>query len=122
VLDGAVLGDSAWTCLIPASGFWQVQPDDGERATQETDVYVGFSGDALYIGVIAYDDDPDGILVTDSRRDSQLADTDSFQVILDGLRDGQNGFVFGTNLRFSWLRSANAGLFLVYNEVGRHVR
>jgi hypothetical protein len=23
----------------------------------------------------------------------------------------------GTNLRFSWLRSANSGLYLVYNEV-----
>ena len=97
VLDGRVLEDSAWANLIPATGFWQVQPDDGERATQKTEVYVGYSDDALYIGVIAYDDDPDRILVTDSRRDSDLADTDSFQVVLDGLRDGQNGFVFGTN-------------------------
>jgi hypothetical protein len=97
VLDGRVLEDSAWGNLIPATGFWQVQPDDGERATQKTEVYVGYSDDALYIGVVAYDDDPDAILVTDSRRDSDLADTDSFQVVLDGLRDGQNGFVFGTN-------------------------
>jgi len=97
VLDGRVLGDSAWTGLSPTSGFWQVQPDDGEPATQKTEVYVGFSDDALYIGVIAYDDDPDAILVTDSRRDSGLGDTDSFQVVIDGLRDGQNGFVFGTN-------------------------
>ena len=97
VLDGRVLGESAWTGLVPVSGFWQVQPDDGEPATQKTEVYVGYSDDALYIGVIAYDEDPDGILVTDSRRDSDLADTDSFQVVLDGLRDGQNGFVFGTN-------------------------
>ena len=97
VLDGRVLGESAWTGLVPVSGFWQVQPDDGEPATQKTEVYVGYSDDALYIGVIAYDEDPDAILVTDSRRDSDLADTDSFQVVLDGLRDGQNGFVFGTN-------------------------
>ena len=97
VLDGRVLEDSAWAGLIPATGFWQVQPDDGERATQRTEVYVGYSDDALYIGVVAYDDDPDAILVTDSRRDSDLSDTDSFQVVLDGLRDGQNGFVFGTN-------------------------
>ena len=25
--------------------------------------------------------------------------------------------IFGTNLRFSWLKSANSGLFIVYNEV-----
>jgi hypothetical protein len=97
VLDGRVIGDSAWIGLGPTSGFWQVQPDDGEPATQKTEVYVGFSDDALYIGVIAYDDDPDAILVTDSRRDSDLGETDSFQVVIDGLRDGQNGFVFGTN-------------------------
>jgi hypothetical protein len=97
VLDGKVIGDSAWDGLSPASGFWQVQPDDGVRATQATEVYIGFSGDALYIGVIAYDDNPEGILVTDSRRDSDLGDTDSFQVLIDGMRDGQNGFVFGTN-------------------------
>ena len=96
-LDGNVIGDSAWSGLSPARDFWQVQPDDGARATQETEVYVGFSGEALYIGVIAYDDNPAGILVTDSRRDSDLSDTDSFQVLIDGMRDGQNGFVFGTN-------------------------
>ena len=97
VLDGRVLGDSAWIGISPTSDFWQVQPDDGEPATQKTEVFVGFSDDAVYIGVIAYDDDPDAILVTDSRRDSDLGETDSFQVVIDGLRDGQNGFVFGTN-------------------------
>ena len=25
--------------------------------------------------------------------------------------------VLGTNLRFSWLRTANSGLYLVYNEI-----
>lgn len=97
LLDGEVSGDSAWNELVPASGFWQVQPDDGAPATQNTEVYVGFTEEALYIGVIAHDDDPKGILVTDSRRDSDLGDTDSFQILIDGMRDGQNGYVFGTN-------------------------
>jgi hypothetical protein len=96
-LDGRVLGDPAWDDVSPASGFWQVQPDDGAPATQKTEVYLGFTDDALYVGVIAYDDSPDGILVTNSRRDSDLGDTDSFQVLIDGMRDGQNGYVFGTN-------------------------
>ena len=34
---------------------------------------------------------------TDSRRDSSLADSDSFQLILDTFLDRQNGFVFGTS-------------------------
>ena len=97
VIDGEVLADSAWTQVPPTSGFWQVRPDEGRPATQRTEVYVGYSDVALYIGVIAYDDNPAGIIVADSRRDSSLNDTDSFQVIIDGLMDRQNGFVFGTN-------------------------
>jgi hypothetical protein len=97
VLDGVVIGDRAWERVVPASGFWQVQPDDGRPASQHTEVFVGFLRDALYIGVIAYDQQPDAIIVADSRRDSDLSNTDSFQVIIDGLLDRQNGYVFGTN-------------------------
>jgi len=97
VLDGDVLGDPAWQGLVPATGFWQVQPNEGEAATQRTEVFVGFLDDALYIGMVAYDDDPDGIIVTDGRRDRSLNETDSFRVIIDGMLDRQNGFIFGTN-------------------------
>ena len=36
-------------------------------------------------------------MISEARRDSPLDDTDSFRVVLDTFRDGQNGFVFGTN-------------------------
>jgi hypothetical protein len=97
VVDGDVLGDAAWTVVSPATDFWQTQPNDGQPATQRTEVYVGFTDTALYIGVVAYDDNRAGIIVTDSRRDSDLSNTDAFLVIIDGLMDRQNGFVFGTN-------------------------
>lgn len=96
-IDGEVAGDPAWAEVSPTSGFWQVRPDEGQPATQKTEVFIGFTEKALYIGVIAYDDNPDGIIVSDSRRDSSLDETDSFQVVIDGFRDGLNGFVFGTN-------------------------
>ena len=96
-IDGDVLGDNAWSGVTPATGFWQIQPDDGEPASQKTEVFVGFSNDSLYVGVVAYDDDPGEIIVTDSRRDSQLGNTDAFLMIIDGMLDRQNGFVFGTN-------------------------
>jgi hypothetical protein len=97
LLDGTVAGDAAWDGIVPASGFWQVQPDEGQPASQKTQVFIGFLHDALYIGVIAYDEEPAGIIVADSRRDSDLSNTDSFQVIIDGLLDRQNGYVFGTS-------------------------
>jgi len=96
-LDGAVLGDPAWQGVRPVTGFWQVRPFEGRPASQHTEVFIGYTDDALYIGVICYDDLPAGIIVADSRRDSSLDESDSFQVIIDTFRDGQNGFVFGTN-------------------------
>ena len=96
-MDGDVLGDEAWHDAVPATGFWQTQPDDGRPASQPTNVYVGFTDYALYIGVVAFDDEPTEIVVTDSRRDSSLDDTDAFLVVIDGLLDRQNGYVFGTN-------------------------
>lgn len=97
VVDGQVIGDDVWNGIVPATTFWQTQPNDGQPATQKTEVFIGFTDDALYIGVIAHDDNPAGIIVTDSRRDSSLEDTDAFLVIIDGLLDRQNGYLFGTN-------------------------
>ena len=96
-LDGNVLDDPAWRNAKAISGFWQIRPDDGRLATQRTEVFVGFTSKALYIAVVCYDDDPDGIIVSDSRRDASLRDSDSFQVLLDTFQDRQNGIVFGTN-------------------------
>ncbi|MEJ2127485.1 MAG: DUF5916 domain-containing protein [Woeseiaceae bacterium] len=96
-IDGDVLGDSAWSGVTPTDGFWQIRPDDGHPSSQETEVYVGFTDSHLYVGVVAYDDDPDSIIVTDSRRDSSLGNTDAFLMIIDGMLDRQNGYVFGTN-------------------------
>lgn len=96
-IDGDVLGDTAWQDLPPAADFWQIQPDDGRPSSQRTEVRVGYTDTAMYVGVVAFDTDPGGIIVADSRRDSSLDDTDAFLFIIDGLLDRQNGYVFGTN-------------------------
>ena len=97
VLDGAVLDDPAWAGAPPSTGFVQTQPNEGRPASERTEVRIVYTGDTLYIGVVCYDSDPAAIIVTDSRRDSSLADSDSFQFILDTFLDRQNGFIFGTS-------------------------
>ena len=96
-LDGDVLGDPVWQQAAPSSAFWQEQPDEGQPSSERTDVRVVFTGDTLYLGVVCHDRAPDGIIVSDARRDSPLDNTDSFQIIIDTYRDGLTGFVFGTN-------------------------
>lgn len=96
-MDGRVLDDPVWSPVPPLTGFWQITPDEGRPASEHTEVRVLHTADTLYIGVICFDSDPSGIIVSDSRRDTSLEETDSFQIILDTYRDFQNGFVFGTN-------------------------
>ena len=96
-LDGMIVGDAAWEGVVPTNGFTQIQPNEGYDATRNTDVYIGYTDTALYVGVVAYDDDPSTIIVADSRRDSSLDETDSFRFVIDGLLDKQNGYLFGTN-------------------------
>lgn len=97
IVDGRVRDDPAWKHIEAATGFWQTQPDEGQPATQETEVYIAYSDDTLYVAAILFDDNPQGIIISDSRRDADLDETDSFQIIIDGFKDGQNGLVFGTN-------------------------
>jgi hypothetical protein len=97
VVDGDIAGDPAWANATPITAFWQEQPDEGQPASEKTDVRVIFTADTLYVGVQLFDREPGGIIVSDARRDAPMDDTDSFQMIVDTYRDRQNGFVFGTN-------------------------
>ncbi len=94
-IDGLV-DEEVWFQAEPATDFTQQQPAEGMPATERTEVRVLYDDIAIYFGVICYDSEPDKIVVTQSRRDGSLDETDSFQVILDTYHDRQNGFVFGT--------------------------
>lgn len=96
-LDGDVLGEQVWSLAVPVSGFWQTAPDEGQPASEQTEVRIVYTADTLYFGVVCYNRDPASIVVSESRRDGSLGDTDSFRILLDTFLDHQNGYVFGTS-------------------------
>ena len=96
VIDGRV-DEAAWSDVEPASRFIQQQPDEGQPATERTELRVLHDERNLYIAIICFDSEPDKIVVTQGRRDADLGETDSVQVVLDTFNDRQNGFLFGTN-------------------------
>ena len=96
VIDGRV-EEMAWLGTEPFSAFIQQEPNEGAAATERTEIRFLLDRENLYIGVICFDTDTGGILVSQSRRDADLDDTDSIQILLDTFNDGQNAFVFGTN-------------------------
>ena len=96
-VDGDVLSDKVWEGVPITEGFWQTQPFEGEPSSERTEVRIAYTQNTLYFAVICYDGNPEGIIVSDSRRDAALDQTDSFQIVLDTYLDRQNGFIFGTN-------------------------
>ncbi|HEU0004528.1 MAG TPA: hypothetical protein VFS12_00940 [Terriglobia bacterium] len=86
-----------WAEMEPAKNFIQQEPDAGLPATEQTEVRIAFDDKDLYLGIICFDRQPENIVVTQNRRDANLADTDSIEILLDTSNDKQNAVVFGTS-------------------------
>ena len=95
-LDG-VLDEEVWRSVTPATGFIQEEPNEGEACTEESEIYVIYNKDNLYIGAKLYDSDPSGILAYQKRRDAWLVTDDRFMLILDTFLDGRTGYFFEIN-------------------------
>ena len=96
VINGR-LTEPAWDRAEPAGEFVQQEPAEGGAPTERTEVYVLYSRDALYIGAVLHDSDPDGILGHQKQRDQGLGSDDRFMWILDTFLDGRTGYFFETN-------------------------
>ena len=72
-------------------------PNFGEPSSEKTEIRLAYTDRNLYVSVVGFDSDPSKIVVSDSKRDADLNDEDSFLFILDTYNDFQNGFLFGTN-------------------------
>jgi len=96
VIDGKV-NDESWIGVEPYTNFIQTDPVEGAPASERTEVRVLFDKTYLYISVVAFDSEPGKIVVTQSRRDADITESDAIIVVLDTFNDNQNAFVFGTN-------------------------
>jgi hypothetical protein len=93
----AVLSEPAWATARPIGPLVQREPREGAPATEETEVRVLFTSDALYFGIVCRDRTPSRIVSTQLTRDAELDVDDSVLVILDPFLDNRNGFFFQVN-------------------------
>ena len=97
VIDGNILGEKLWDKVPVIENLKQIKPDYGVPASEKTSIRVAYTNKSFFVAVVCYDSAPDKIVISDSRRDADLNDEDSFLFILDTYNDQQNGFLFGTN-------------------------
>ncbi|MCH8268474.1 MAG: carbohydrate binding family 9 domain-containing protein, partial [Acidobacteria bacterium] len=91
------LDEPAWQAARISLGFVQKDPQEGEPSTERTEFRVLYTATTLYIGVICYDSNAEGILASERRRDDSLENDDTVSIVLDTFHDHRNGFLFRTN-------------------------
>jgi hypothetical protein len=95
-LDGR-LDEAVWQRALPAKDFVQIDPQNGQPATELTEVRIAFSEDAFYMGVTAFDSEPDKWLGFQRRRDEFLQSDDRFMWRIDTFLDERSGYFFEMN-------------------------
>jgi hypothetical protein len=95
-IDGS-LSEAAWASAPKIGELIQRQPDTGQPPTQRTEVTLLRDEDNLYIGIHAYDAEPDRIVGTQMIRDASLNADDRIEIVLDTFRDQRSAFYFATN-------------------------
>jgi hypothetical protein len=96
VIDGR-LTEEAWRRAEPASGFRQQDPNNGDPATEPTEVRVVYDERRILIGLICFDSEPDRIMGNQMQRDQSITADDRFMVAIDTYSDGRSGYYFEIN-------------------------
>jgi len=97
-VDGR-LDESVYQTFPPISDFIQSAPEAGAPATEQTNAWVMFDQNFIYIAGKCYDSaPPEKWTANELRRDTnQLRQNDMFGVLLDTFHDRRNGYNFYTN-------------------------
>ena len=96
-VDGR-LQETEWTSTEEKGDFIQVEPHQGEKATQRTSVRVLYNKNFLYLGIVSSDSlGKKAIRAVDFKRDFDFQKHDLINLCFDGFRDERNAMVFATN-------------------------
>jgi hypothetical protein len=82
--------------LLHISGFVQNTPNDGKPATEDTEVWMGYTKTSLYIAFVCHDSHPEQMRGHLARRENILKD-DRITVLLDTFKDRRTGVQFSVN-------------------------
>jgi hypothetical protein len=93
-LDGK-LDEAAWASAPVTPISTQIDPLEGQPASQRTEVRVLYDDEALYVGARLWDTGE--ITARLGRRDMRLGDSDWFGVMLDSYHDHRTAFGFDVN-------------------------
>jgi hypothetical protein len=94
-IDGLV-DDECWRGREPVSGFFQYDPVNGTKASEETYVWAAYDQDYVYFAFLMKDAQPDKIWAELTPR-NEFENNDSITLILDTYNDKRTSITFDLN-------------------------
>jgi len=95
-IDGR-LDEPAWEAVTFQGDFRQREPNEGEPATERTEIAVLYDKRNIYFAIKCFDSDPEKIIAREMRRDAIVDDDDYFEMVIDTYHDKRSGYYFITN-------------------------
>ena len=97
-VDG-VLDEATYEANLPADGFLQTLPHEGQLVSERTEAWVMYDDENIYLACRCWDSaPPERWIANEMRRDTNgLRQNDFFGALFDTFHDGRNGFNFYTN-------------------------
>ncbi len=94
-IDG-VINDGCWKGIEPVSGFYQYDPVNGVKATEQTYVWTAYDEENIYFAFQMDDTQPERIYAELTPR-NEFYSNDSISVILDTYYDKRTSIIFTLN-------------------------
>jgi len=94
-LDGE-LNESAWIKGNTDSPFWQYFPVDSISANGQTEIFMTYDDQNIYVAVRCYSNNND-FITPSLRRDYSFRGSDNISILFDTYNDATNAFLFGLN-------------------------
>ncbi len=96
-LDGQ-LDERLYREVEPVTEMIQQEPDEGAPATDQTEIWVAFDADTLYVSTRCWSEEPGRIIADVMNRDGMnMWGNETITVVLDTFYDRRNAFAFATN-------------------------
>jgi Carbohydrate family 9 binding domain-like/Domain of unknown function (DUF5916) len=94
-IDG-VLTESEWNVATKTELAYQKEPQENDKPTEKTEVYLAFDKENLYVAFHAFDSNPSGIRSPISKRDN-IGNDDFVSIWLDTYDDRRRAYAFRFN-------------------------
>ncbi len=123
-VDGR-LDDECWSIATKITGFYKWQPVDGEPISMETEAYVAYDSENLYVAFRCYDNETKKLHAYLSKRDTTVWE-DKVAVVLDTFNSQRRAYgleanAFGVQMDWLYIEGIgyDVGLDIIYTSAGR---